>query len=538
MSAPGVELLVAARTRRRGAGARGRARRGLDRGLRRRGDRPAARRARSAWRRRCAPCAARPCSPAPAARPPLDLAAVARAGRAASATLLLDRGLALIELNPVLVHERAAPSLVRRRRRAMTRRHETYRAVVVGAGLAGLVAADELQRAGAEVVVLEARDRVGGRVWSRRLDNGAVVEMGAEFILPGNTAIRELAERFGLGLWDKGMRYGQREPRGGIGVDPDELVDAVDAVGRALARGRAGPDRARASSTGSTSRRARARRCSPASRSRAPTAPTWSPPATSAVSRTWTRSRRRASPAATRACRWRSPRALGRALRLSAPSSAIAWGDGCGVRRAGELEADACVVAVPASRLDRHRLRAGAAGAAGRARWGGCATARRPSCSSRCAARAAERRDVGARALLDLDRDRRRRRAAAGGELLRRLARRRSQGSRWPPAPSAGSASLERLRPDLELDPGGALLSTWPPGGALLHLAPGASWPSWRRARPGRWPSPASTWAAPIAALMEGAIRSGRARGAGAAHADELTASAGLSRGIHTCATT
>ena len=65
--------------------------------------------------------------------------------------------------------------------------------------------------------MLEARDRVGGRVWSRRLDNGAVVEMGAEFILPGNTAVRGLAERLGLGLWDKGMRYGQREPRGGIG---------------------------------------------------------------------------------------------------------------------------------------------------------------------------------------------------------------------------------------------------------------------------------------------------------------------------------
>ena len=110
------------------------------------------------------------------------------------------------------------------------------KALVVGAGLAGLVAADELQRAGADVVVLEARDRVGGRVWSRRLDNGAVVEMGAEFVLPGNTAIRELAERFGLGLWDKGMRYGQREPRG-VDVTPDELAHAVEAVGQALAEG-------------------------------------------------------------------------------------------------------------------------------------------------------------------------------------------------------------------------------------------------------------------------------------------------------------
>ena len=108
------------------------------------------------------------------------------------------------------------------------------RAVVVGAGLAGLAAADELVRSGSEVVVLEARDRVGGRVWSRTLPNGAVVEMGAEYILPGNTEVLGLAERFGLGLWDKGMRYGRRDPRGGIGTSHAELADAVAHVERAL----------------------------------------------------------------------------------------------------------------------------------------------------------------------------------------------------------------------------------------------------------------------------------------------------------------
>src|SRR5918911_4409062 len=113
------------------------------------------------------------------------------------------------------------------------------RAVVVGAGLAGLVAADELARGGTEVVVFEARSRVGGRVWSQRLPNGAVVEMGAEFILPGNTAIRELAERFGLGLWDKGMRYGRRDPKGGIGTSHEELAAAMETAERELA-GRAG----------------------------------------------------------------------------------------------------------------------------------------------------------------------------------------------------------------------------------------------------------------------------------------------------------
>ena len=67
--------------------------------------------------------------------------------------------------------------------------------------------------------MLEARDRVGGRVWSRELANGAVVEMGAEFVLPGNDTLRSYVERFGLGFWDKGMRYGSREPRGGEPVD-------------------------------------------------------------------------------------------------------------------------------------------------------------------------------------------------------------------------------------------------------------------------------------------------------------------------------
>ena len=107
------------------------------------------------------------------------------------------------------------------------------RVAVVGAGLAGLTAARELSRAGAEVVVLEARKRVGGRVWSRELGNGAIVEMGAEFLLPGNTAVRELADEYGLGFWDKGMRYGQREPRG-ADTNAGELFAAAGSVERAL----------------------------------------------------------------------------------------------------------------------------------------------------------------------------------------------------------------------------------------------------------------------------------------------------------------
>ena len=61
-----------------------------------------------------------------------------------------------------------------------------------------------------------------------------MIELGAEFILPGNTLVLEMAERFGLEVAAKGMRYGRREPRGGAPVDPDAFERAVAAVAAAL----------------------------------------------------------------------------------------------------------------------------------------------------------------------------------------------------------------------------------------------------------------------------------------------------------------
>ena len=98
------------------------------------------------------------------------------------------------------------------------------KAVVVGAGIAGLTAAYQMDRQGWDVTVLEARDRVGGRTWNQTLPNGVPVEMGAEFVLPGNTEIVALAAELGIGTVDKGMRYGKREPRGGLGVDQPTLM--------------------------------------------------------------------------------------------------------------------------------------------------------------------------------------------------------------------------------------------------------------------------------------------------------------------------
>lgn len=101
------------------------------------------------------------------------------------------------------------------------------KAIVVGAGLAGLTAAYELDRHGWDVTVLEARGRVGGRTWTESLSNGVPIEMGAEFVLPGNTEVVALADEVGIGTVDKGVRYGSREPRGGIGVDRSTLKAAV-----------------------------------------------------------------------------------------------------------------------------------------------------------------------------------------------------------------------------------------------------------------------------------------------------------------------
>jgi len=106
--------------------------------------------------------------------------------------------------------------------------------VVVGAGFAGLCAALTLRDNGIDVTVIEARDRVGGRVHSDRLSNGTVFERGAEFVLHGYDVMTELLDRFGLRLADTGMSYYVREPRGAGSI----TVDDVAVVGLQLAKRR------------------------------------------------------------------------------------------------------------------------------------------------------------------------------------------------------------------------------------------------------------------------------------------------------------
>ncbi|MFA1546987.1 flavin monoamine oxidase family protein [Actinomadura chokoriensis] len=69
---------------------------------------------------------------------------------------------------------------------------------VVGAGLAGLVAARDVRRAGLSVIVVEARDRVGGRTWNRPMPGGWTIEAGGQYIGPTQDRLAALAEDVGV----------------------------------------------------------------------------------------------------------------------------------------------------------------------------------------------------------------------------------------------------------------------------------------------------------------------------------------------------
>ncbi|WP_324189070.1 flavin monoamine oxidase family protein [Nocardia cyriacigeorgica] len=70
--------------------------------------------------------------------------------------------------------------------------------VVIGAGIAGLVAARALARSRAEVLVLEARDRVGGRLLNAELPGGSPIEVGGQWVGPTQHQVMALIEELGL----------------------------------------------------------------------------------------------------------------------------------------------------------------------------------------------------------------------------------------------------------------------------------------------------------------------------------------------------
>ena len=333
------------------------------------------------------------------------------------------------------------------------------RIAVIGAGLAGLAAADALQRAGSDVIVLEARDRVGGRVWSRRLANGAVVEMGAEFILPGNTVVEETARRLGLGLWEKGMAYGRREPRGGGPVTEDDLRAAAAAIGAALAD----PEAERGSAAALLDRLDQPDAVREAIRARVEVSAATSAADVGADELAGLAAFSDAPSAGVAGGNQSLAHALAEPLRiqLSTPVAAVVRGeDGVRLRTAtGEVSADAVVVAVPAPVVTtlafEPELPAAFRDALARLRYGHAAKLFVPL-----------REPPPTSAVLSVP-ERFWTWTARAGEAVQPVV----HAFAGSPAALAGLDveggparwldAVARLRPDLPLDPGGALLSTW-----------------------------------------------------------------------------
>ena len=130
----------------------------------------------------------------------------------------------------------------RRRRRPVSRRADV---VVIGAGFAGLTAARELAKDDRSVYVLEARNRVGGRVRNRSIGGGEETETGGTFAGPTQNHILDLAAELGVDTFptfNEGenvyfadgtrMTYSDSGPTGTAPPDPSIIPDLATVVAR------------------------------------------------------------------------------------------------------------------------------------------------------------------------------------------------------------------------------------------------------------------------------------------------------------------
>jgi monoamine oxidase len=99
--------------------------------------------------------------------------------------------------------------------------------VVIGAGAAGMTAARALNASGVNVMVLEARARVGGRTWSEPLANGHIAERGGEYFDSSMSDVHELARELGLHMTTQGFNPTVRQTADPNGPSLEDLETAA-----------------------------------------------------------------------------------------------------------------------------------------------------------------------------------------------------------------------------------------------------------------------------------------------------------------------
>jgi monoamine oxidase len=152
---------------------------------------------------------------------------------------------ALLGTSPADAAKRKPKKKAKKKPKSTQPKRKTADFIVVGAGMAGLTAARAIVQAGKSVLVVEARDRVGGRVWNHQLGNGDISERGGTFVGPTQDHVLNLMAAYKVDKFDtydtgnnvyisggNKMSYSDTGPTGTAPPDPAITADLAQIVTR------------------------------------------------------------------------------------------------------------------------------------------------------------------------------------------------------------------------------------------------------------------------------------------------------------------